>query len=208
MKNIKHVYFDVGGVTLLDFSGTNKWVQMKRDLGITEHQDPMFDAVWKKYRKRICVDYDVDLIIKELESSLSTEFPKNYSMLTDFVNRFESNSSIWPIIEASQKIYKIGLLTNMYPRMLDTIKQRHLIPNIKWDTIVDSSIVGVQKPEEKIFKIAEKMAKTEPELIAFIDNSPEHVEAAKKRGWKTVLYDPQNQEESNTKIVELLGLDV
>jgi hypothetical protein len=35
MKNIKFVYFDLGGVTILDFSGTNEWFKLKQELGIS-----------------------------------------------------------------------------------------------------------------------------------------------------------------------------
>lgn len=92
MNNIKHVYFDVGGVALLDYSGTDKWTQMKRDLGVSENQDKIFDTVWKKYRNRICIDCDVDTIVSDFESALETKFSDDYSMLEDFVNRFERNT--------------------------------------------------------------------------------------------------------------------
>ena len=36
---ISFVYFDVGGVVILDFSGTNKWEMVKKEWGIT-------DAYW------------------------------------------------------------------------------------------------------------------------------------------------------------------
>ena len=62
MSNIKFVYFDVGGVALLDFSGTDKWKQMKKAIGVTEESDSVFDAIWKKHRSRICIDCDVDTV--------------------------------------------------------------------------------------------------------------------------------------------------
>ena len=94
MSQIKHVYFDVGGVALLDYSGTDKWTQMKRDVGVLEDQDEIFESVWEKHRSRICVDVDVDQILGDFESVLNITFPDNYSMLADFVNRFEVNPSI------------------------------------------------------------------------------------------------------------------
>lgn len=207
MSGVKHVYFDVGGVLLLDYSGTNKWTEMKRDLGVTEAEDVAFDEVWKKYRNRMCIDFDVDTIITDLEMVLEKKF-ENYSMLDDFVNRFEFNVSIWPVAKATKDTYSVGLLTNMYPRMLDAIKAKKLIPDVEWDVVVDSSVVGHQKPDPGIFEVAEKLVKTEPSSIFFIDNSVENVEAAKARGWQALLYDPQNPEESSKKICEILNLSL
>lgn len=207
MKNIEFVFFDVGGVLLLDYSGTDKWIEMKRDLGVTKDLDDSFDKIWKKYRQRICIDYDVDTIIPVFEKEVGIAFPENYSMLTDFVNRFEVNKTIWSVAKKAKDKYQVGLLTNMYPRMLPLIRNRDLIPDIAWDEVVDSSIVGYQKPEQGIFEVAEKMAKIEPSKIFFIDNSPKHLEGAKKRGWKTLLYDPQDPEQSSQRIIEALGLD-
>ncbi len=207
MTNVKHVYFDVGGVLLLDYSGTNKWIEMKRDLGVTEAQDAVFDQVWKKYRQRICVDCDVDTIIRDFEAVLDRKLD-NYSMLEDFVNRFELNPSIWPVANAAKEKYAVGLLTNMYPRMLSSITAKKLIPDLDWNVVVDSSVVGHQKPDPGIFEAAEKQAAVEPEAIFFIDNSPEHVKAAQARGWQAVHYNPQLHEVSNQEIIDLLGLDV
>lgn len=206
MGQIRHVYFDVGGVTLLDYSGTDKWIEMKRALGVTKDQDIVFDAVWKKHRDRICIDCDVDTIVKDFEFALATKLPENYSMLEDFTNRFEQNDSIWPIVRATKEKYSVGLLTNMYPRMLSSIQAKKLLPDIEWDVIVDSSVVGYQKPNEAIYGVAEQMVHVEPESIFFIDNSSEHLETARKRGWQTLLYNPQDPATSNQEIVKLLKL--
>lgn len=207
-NNISFVYFDVGGVLLLDYSGTEKWIQMKRDLGVTEDLDELFDAVWKKHRSRICIDCDVDTIVPEFKEEVGIEIPDEYSMLVDFVERFDLNQSIHSIAQKAKEKYQVGLLTNMYPRMLSLIRDKALIPEVDWDSVVDSSIVGFQKPDEGIFETAEQMAKIDPSQIFFVDNSAEHVEAASKRGWQTLLYDPQKPDESSKKLAEVLDIKI
>ncbi len=192
MNPIKFVYFDVGGVLLLDFSKTDKWSQLKRDLGVSSEKEPFFDAVWQKYRNRICIDCDVDTIAAELVEAAGCTLPEEYSMLADFVNRFEQNPSIWPVAHAVKQQYKVGLLTNMYPRMLALIKENQLIPDIEWDAVVDSSSVGYQKPDREIFEIAQARANVNPHAILFIDNSEEHVTVAKNLGWQAIVYDSDN----------------
>lgn len=200
MAKTKFIYFDVGGVLILDYSGTNKWIEMKRDLGITEDQDLLFDDAWSENRESICLDCDVDTLIPKFESVLGFDFPIGYSMLDDFVNRFEKNNSIWNIAKKAKEKYTIGLLTNMYPRMLERIIESGLLPDIEWDVIIDSSIVGYKKPQSGMYQIAQTKSGYNGEEILFIDNQQRHLDSAMKLGWKTLLYDPQNIKESNDKL--------
>jgi len=180
---------------------------MKRDLGVTKDLDEKYEKLLLKYKPRVCVDFDIDNLAPILEKELGLAIPKNYSMLIDFANRFELNKSIWSISKATKQNYKVGLLTNQFPRMLALIKKRNLIPDIDWDAVVDSSVVRYQKPEEEIYKIAEEMSGLDSEKIFFIDNKNENLEVARKRGWKTFLYDPQSPEESSRRLSDILGLE-
>ncbi|NCO12567.1 MAG: hypothetical protein COZ34_02685 [Candidatus Pacebacteria bacterium CG_4_10_14_3_um_filter_34_15] len=206
MNNIKFIYFDVGGVLLLDFSNTNKWSKMKSDLGITKDNEKMFDLIWLKYRDKICIDCDIDTIVHELRKTINLSIPNEYSMLEDFVKRFDKNPYMWAAIEIVKQKFKIGLLTNMYPRMLELIQSSKLLPNISWNTIIDSSKVGYQKPDNKIFELAEKLSGVKPEEILFVENTSEHTEAAKQKGWNVFLYDDQNPKISSEKLLEILKL--
>ena len=40
---IRFIYFDVGGIVVKDFSGTNQYSEWKRSIGIEEAQDAEFD---------------------------------------------------------------------------------------------------------------------------------------------------------------------
>jgi HAD superfamily hydrolase (TIGR01509 family) len=189
MAVIKFVYFDVGGVLIRDFSNTDQWMRLKRDLGVTESTEAEFDAVWQKYRAQICVGKDVDLVADELAQAAGLSLPPHYSMLQDFVQRFARNESIWPVVALARQKYRIGLLTNLYPRMWQAIVSAKLTPAVDWDVIVDSSAVACQKPDERIFAIAEQQAGCRPEEIFFTDNLAANVNAAANRGWQTMLYD-------------------
>ncbi len=128
---------------------------------------------------------------------------EDYSLMEGFLKRFKVNPPLWSAIHAIKKSTSVGLLTNMYPGLLDAIKNRQLIPEISWDAEVDSSVVGYQKPDEEIYEIAERKAGVSPAEILFVENTEIHIEAAKQRGWQTFLYDPGNPEKS-TKELELL----
>lgn len=116
---VSFVYFDVGGVVVLDFSGTNKWELLKKELGITKNNDAEFESFWDKYEPMVNAGQDVEKLLPLIRIEFSSKLPEGYSLLIDgFVNRFEANKSTWPIIEKVHKKCKIGLLTNMYPHAL------------------------------------------------------------------------------------------
>jgi len=199
---IKFVYFDLGGVTMLDYSGTHKWQEMKRDMGITTETDATFEAIWKRHAYEVCTKYDVDNLIPTLTSELKIRFSPDYSLLVDFANRFERNLSIWPIIEKIHVDTKVGLLTNMYPRMFDALKSRGILPPIEWDAIIDSSLVHCQKPEPEIYAIAEAAAQTKVNEILFVDNIQVNLDTARSIGWQTFLYDSTKPEKSSIDLMD------
>lgn len=203
---ISFVYFDLGGVVMLDFSGTDKWNQLESDLGLNKKYSKIFDQIWTEYGNKFnyCIDFDIDKLIPLIEKECGIKLPERYSLLEDMVSRFEINASIWPIINIITKTCRIGLITNMYPRMFGLIKKRNILPPVKWDVIIDSSKIGYQKPEGKIFEIAQEKAKVRNDEILFVENSNENIEAAKKFGWQTFLYDSTKPVESSRKLLNYI----
>ncbi|MDP1743281.1 MAG: HAD-IA family hydrolase [Candidatus Amesbacteria bacterium] len=184
---IKFVYFDLGGVVIKDFSGTNKWEEIKNDLGVINLGfDDWFDNL------ELCLG----------KNSLDQKFENIVVSLNDFIDRFESNPSISPIIDSIHKKCRIGLLTNAYPNMLNQIINRKMIPEFNWDVSIDSSVVGLQKPDPKIYELAEKLSGCNREEILFVENTKGHIEVAKSFGWRTFLYDSKNYEKSSLELLE------
>lgn len=203
---IKFVFFDVGGVLIKDFSKTNKWEEMLSDLPFNPKDQKSFGELFDEYELDLCKDKSIESFRKILlENGIA--LPKEYDLNKDFVSRFEKNDSIWKLVSLIKAKYSTGLLTNMYPRMLDMIYEFGLFEDENWENIVDSSIVGTAKPEEKIFQIAEELSGFSGSEILFIDNSSRHLEAAKKFGWEILLYDPSDIEGSNWAIENFLELE-
>lgn len=201
---INFVYFDVGGVVIKDFSNTNGWEKMLTDLGIKPKEVDHVVHIIKESQEKFDVGSDFDNLAPFLSKEAGIEIPEGYSLLGDLVGRFEKNPSIWPIIELVSKKVGVGLLTNMYPRMLSVIIQRGILPPVKWSAIVDSSIEKCWKPELKIFEIAQTKYKAKPEEILFVDNTENNLEVPKKMGWQTYLYDSGDYEGSSKKLLEFV----
>jgi FMN phosphatase YigB (HAD superfamily) len=203
---ISFIYFDVGGVVIQDFSGTDQWHQMLADIGIlTQDQYHAFMDVWNEYRHDLALHRDVDTLIPIIASRVGIVVPDGYSLLTDMVARFQRNPSTDAVIQKAQQIGRIGLLTDMYPRMYQAIRAADLMPPVSWDQIIDSSAVGVRKPDPRIFHLAEARAGVAPEEILFIDNMKENTDAAAGLGWQTFLYDSSDMVGSRDRLLSFLG---
>lgn len=205
IKNqIKFIYFDVGGVAILDFSKTNKWNEMLSDLGVSQSVRTQFDELFDAHEKKICVGEPIEIFVNEVKSKFGLQFPQNYDMTSDFVDRFEKNVSMLNLFVRLKEDFKLGLLTGQYPNMLNMIFDKRLLPRNIWNVIIDSSVEGITKPDPKIYLLAEKKAGVKSESILFIDNKAKALEYPKSRGWQVFEYDPSNAEDSTQKLEDLI----
>ena len=202
---ISFIYFDVGGVVIKDFSATNKWSELEKDLGITKERQKEFLAFWDKYEPEVCVGRDIETLLPLIKKQFGVDIPSNYSLLSAFVDRFERNETIWPVIRKARQKYKIGLLTNMYTNMLNAIYDKGLMPKVEWEIIIDSSIEQTLKPEKKIFDISEQRAGVAGENILFVENSKRHVDMAKSLEWQTFYYDSADVDKSSTYLDRIIS---
>ena len=202
---ISFVYFDVGGVVVQDFSGTNEWTNMTRDMGISPENHQRFIEFWSEHESEVCMGRNVEELIPLINKEFNIKLPDDYSFLKDFVSRFKRNETIWPVLNKIKKQNKIGLLTNMFPGLLEAIYEHNLMPSIKWDVVIDSTVVGFQKPDRKIFEIAEQTARTKKDEILFVENVDKNVLAAKDFGWQTFFYDSENMQDSSNKLADFFG---
>lgn len=199
---ISFVYLDVGGVADIDFSGNEqKWQELRAELGVTSENEQKYLAVWDRYLPTICTTCDLETVVKAFRDEVGLDLPDDYSLMDAFVKRFEPNPSIWPVVQTIKRAVPVGLLTNMYVGMLDAIFEANILPPVEWDVIVDSSVELCQKPERKIFEIAQKKAGVPASEILFVDNSAEHVAAAKQLGWQTLLYDTASPKQSSERLL-------
>jgi FMN phosphatase YigB (HAD superfamily) len=100
--------------------------------------------------------------------------------------------------------YKVGLLTNIMPGLLSSMRRNKQLPDIEYDTVIDSSAVAAIKPESKIYEIAQTEAATPPQEILLIDDSRVNLMAAERMGWHVLWFDDSRPEESVERVREAL----
>ena len=204
MGKIKFVYFDIGGVMIKDFSTTKNWDEMTTEWEVFGERKKDIDDFFYGIEREVCEGRDIEDFLPILKNVFEAKVPKNYSILKDFVDRFKKNEGIWKIVDKCKKKYFVGLLTNMYPNMFNSINKRHLMPKNCWEIIIDSSLEKCSKPQEEIYKIAQKRANVKAEEILFIDNLKKNLEPAIKLGWQIFWFDNRDYEKANRELEKIL----
>lgn len=196
---IKFIYFDVGGVLIKDLSSTNP-NSLKSDLRIPYDLWDEFDRFYEKMEPLVCIGKEIDDFLPELINQFHIQFVSQYSLLQDIVDRFRKNNSIHKVISNIPAPISVGLLTNMYPRMLHKIFEKGIMPTYQWEIIIDSSQVKMKKPDFNIFQLAQSKAAVDSDQILYIDNSGANIKAGQKVGWKTFLYNTDDYENSSDEL--------
>ncbi len=207
MSKISFIYFDVGGVAIQDFSDSPKWDVMMQDMGLDKFDRSKIDSIYDEFENEVCIGKrHIDTLLPLYEKEYGVKFDPDFSMLGYFVDHFDPNPSIGEIIKKIKKTHQIGLLTDMYPGMLDMIFAKGLLERGDWDQIVDSSVIGLRKPMKEMYELATKMAGVPSGEILFIDNRQKNIEGAKNAGWQTFFYDSKDYLESSHQLSQFLNL--
>lgn len=106
----------------------------------------------------------------------------------------------------ASKHFRVGLLSNIMPGLIDSLIKMGKLPDIAYDSIVDSSVVGAIKPEADIYKIAEDKAGVPSNEILFVDDSRTNLMAADRQGWNVLWFDGYRPSESVDNIKQYLEL--
>jgi FMN phosphatase YigB (HAD superfamily) len=191
IQGIRHIIFDLGGVLLnLDYNLTEKAFI---DLGITNfneiysqlRQTPLFDKLETGKMSR----GEFVAAVQEIASvPLTAEqiCVAWNAMLLDFpLRRLQ-------LLQQLRLHYDLVLLSNtneIHEEAFNNILYgSHGMPNIGvfFDKVYLSHRVGMRKPDAEIFQRILDDTGFRPEHTLFIDDSPQHVEGAKKLGIQTI----------------------
>lgn len=209
MQNIKNIIFDYGNVIFeLDFQ---KLEQAFKDIGIPDTASFFTHKVQNELFDQL-----------DLGSISPTEFRNEVrriagkpDLLDDDINNAwnallvgiaEGNHDV--LLEMKDK-YRTFLLSNNNEVHYDYI-MRYLKDNFDLDDNSSffekdyySHLMGMRKPNAEIFEFVLNTHGLVPEETLFIDDSPQHLEAASKLGMKTALVE---RPEPLRNIVDRLGL--
>ena len=187
LKGIKNIIFDFGGVVInIDYHRTK---DAFKELGADN-----FDNLYSQFQQKQVFDlYETGKISeKEFISGLKSSLPENLethkiihawnAMLLDFPKEnFEFLASI-------KSKYRTFLLSNTNETHLKYYFQKinswYGMENMDplFEKTYFSCRLGLRKPDPEIFEYVLKDAGLKAEETLFIDDSPQHVEGARKCG--------------------------
>lgn len=104
------------------------------------------------------------------------------------------------LLEWASERYDVGLLTNIMPGFIEAMKERHLIPDVTYSGVIDSSEVGSIKPEKGIYEAAQKLAARPASEILLVDDSRTNIMAAERLGWHVLWFDDYQPAQSVERV--------
>ncbi len=199
MKNIKSIIFDLGGV-LLNISYQNTIDKFKK-LGI----DNSSSFYSKKEQNNIfnhfeCGEITGEKFVREIQKHCNNSDPKQIlsawnAMLLDLPkNRIN-------LLNSLKEKYQIFLLSNTNEIHINKFqnimgeKEYHKFYNL-FNKVYYSHEIGFRKPNVESFHLVLDKNNLKAKEVLFIDDSPQHIEGAKKLGIQT--YHLQGNEEVTT----------
>lgn len=95
------------------------------------------------------------------------------------------------IQELKERGYVVGLATNQERRRANYMRTEMKFGEL-FDHCFISSEIGAMKPESQFFEKVTDSLKIDPSAILFIDDQKHYLDAAELSGWKTILYQDEN----------------
>ncbi len=192
-NGITFVYFDINGCLVRFFHGA--FTRIANDTGVSS--DRIESAFWH-YNDAVCRG---DLSYVEFNQKLAHQLGLQSINWNDYyLEAIEPIAEMHEVLTWVSKHYKLGLLSNIMSGQIDIMIKKGILPQLPYDTIIDSSEVKAIKPESEIYEIAEQRAGVPPTEILFVDDSRTNLMAAERRGWKVMWFDDFHSHDSSEKI--------
>ena len=131
-------------------------------------------------------EYGMAVMALAAEAGVTLDFSK----LRGFSERIQVNDNVLARVRALRdEGYRTALVTNNVKELASGWRQMFPADEL-FDVIVDSSEVGVRKPNPAIFTLAlERLGGIAPESAVFLDDAEGNVEGAKRAGLHAILVD-------------------
>jgi HAD superfamily hydrolase (TIGR01509 family) len=196
-SGVRFIYFDVNGC-LVRFS-QRAFTRIAEDMGVSQD---VVEMAYLHLNDDACrgvislADFDAGMAGR---LGISTLDWQHY-----YLESADPIKEMHDLLRWSLEHYKVGLLTNIMPGLLSVMKASGQVPDLAYDSIVDSSEVGTIKPEQRIYEIATERAGCSPQEIMLVDDTRANLIAAEQFGWHVLWFDYALPEESVAHIREAL----
>jgi putative hydrolase of the HAD superfamily len=98
----------------------------------------------------------------------------------------EVNDAVLAVVREVRRRAPVGLLTNGTSRLTRDLATLGIVE--EFDVIFNSADLGVAKPDVAVFEIVSSHLGVVPAGVFFADDSPAHVDGARRAGFRTSLF--------------------
>lgn len=197
-NGVRFVYFDMNGCLVRSFSSA--FARLAEESGAS--QDTVETIFWA-YNDEVCRGTKS---IDELNTALAERLGIMVDWVKYYVDSLETTPEMKELVEWVAARYRVGILTNTMPGVVEMLVREGFLPQIPYDTIVDSSEVHALKPETRMYEIAAEKAGVTPSEILLIDDDRPNLVAAAKQGWHIMKFHAFQSAESIEAIRSALQL--
>lgn len=195
-NGVRFVYFDMNGCLVR--SASSAFGRLSEESGAS--QDTIETVFWQ-FNEDVCRG------VRSIDE-LNTALAERLGMMVDW-NRYyleavEATPGMAEFLQWISANYRVGILTNTMPNLVQPLLDAGVLPPIEYDAIVDSSVVHSLKPEARIYEIAAEQAGVAPHEILLVDDDRPNLAAAGKQGWHTMKFHAFQPEESIAAIRDAL----
>lgn len=219
---IKAVFFDINN-TLVNHSHAQEIAIKKMSTLLSGYNKIEFIEIWRKIAKRYWELFEKGKITFEEQriqriKCVWNHFghkltPQQITQYADYYAAYyEKTLSVNPTLKVFLELLQAnhipaGIISNGYgPLQRSRLKTVGIEPYLTNNLILISEEIGMTKPDEKIFILAETTVGAHPsDIIFFGDDLKNDIEPAKKRGWKTILIAPNGKSPTFMNFKKLLN---
>jgi HAD superfamily hydrolase (TIGR01509 family) len=188
-SGVTFVYFDINGTLVRFFHKAFTEIARRAEKPVD-----VVEAIYWRYNDRANTG---QMSLGEFNYTLGREYGiENFDWPAYYIDNVEPMPGIKELVNWVAQNYEIGLFSNNMPGFIDALIQRQIIPDVHYKVIVDSSKVGVIKPDSKIYQTAQQLAAVDPKEILNIDDNRTNLISADRAGWQVLWFDETRPEES------------
>jgi len=148
------------------------------------------------------VDYAADVQVRAAEAGLELDFDRLRNLMGDLQVQPVTVATVRSVRQAG---YATALVTNNVQEAGDQWRDKVPLDEL-FDVVVDSSHVGVRKPDPAIYHLTlERLGGVAPEHGVFLDDHPGNIAGAHRAGLHALLVDDADPAAAMAALIELLN---
>lgn len=197
-SGVRFVYFDINGCLVRFFH--RAFTAVAAD---THAPADLIETTFWHYNDAVCRG---DMTVEQFNQAMSVALNvETFDWMQYYMAAVEPIKEMQQLVVWASQHYKVGLLSNIMPGFIDTMLAHKLLPDVAYETIIDSSVVRSIKPESAIFEQAQIAAGLSGAAILLVDDSRTNIMAAERFGWHVLWFDDYQPVESVERVKKSLA---